>query len=148
MIIHLFFPLYAFGCPHNFLELPTNLCAMVGLLVLAAFQVFLLNAQDKWGSRFFIPKMLQPDYHDYHQAFLMNPDDLETCAICMTVITQAADDIVINNDQRVRMNLDDLVKSVLTTPCNHRFCQDCLIRWMEIKMICPTCRRKLPRYNF
>lgn len=32
----------------------------------------------------------------------------------------------------------------MVTPCNHFFHPDCLNRWMDVKMECPTCRQLLP----
>jgi len=145
--IRLFFPLYAYGCPNNFLEMPTDPKVVVGLLVLAGMQMFVLKAQDRWGSRFFIPKQLQPDYYDYHRTFQIDPDDYETCAICMAEIVSSTENSTICHDEAIKENYEDLAMNVLTTPCNHRFCQDCLIKWMETKMSCPTCRRALPPYN-
>lgn len=139
--------MYVFGCPRNFLESPTNILAIVGILVLAVVQISLLGAQDKWGSRFFIPKRLQPDFHDYHQAFLLESNDSEACAICMRDICLARDQFTEDEEGMLR-NLEEFAENVLTTPCNHRFCRECLIRWMETKMICPTCRRQLPPYDF
>lgn len=33
---------------------------------------------------------------------------------------------------------------VLVAPCNHKFHEECLTRWMEVKLECPTCRKVLP----
>jgi hypothetical protein len=32
----------------------------------------------------------------------------------------------------------------MVTPCAHFFHKECLERWMEVKMECPTCRGVLP----
>jgi hypothetical protein len=32
----------------------------------------------------------------------------------------------------------------LETPCNHRFHEDCLAKWMNMKLECPSCRAVLP----
>ena len=32
----------------------------------------------------------------------------------------------------------------MVTPCAHFFHKECLERWMEVKMECPTCRGALP----
>lgn len=142
----MFFPLYAFGCPHNFFELQTSLYLLAGLVVLVGSQVFLLKAQDRWGTRFFIPKMVQIDYYNYHQHFYIDPDDDEICAICMTDIISSKEDLTYSYDKVDGGKWKYIAKNVLTTPCNHRFCHKCLIRWMESKMICPTCRGKIPPY--
>jgi len=152
--IRLFFPLYAFGCPRNFSEFPTNFLVVLGLLVFTGLQVFILRGQSRWGSRFFIPKSLQPDYYEYHRTFQIDPDEEEKCAICMVNFTDdEPEDVdvetVITSAEKGKRKFDekDLSKKVLTTPCNHHFCRECLTRWMETKMICPTCRQPLPPYN-
>lgn len=138
--IRLFFPLYAFGCPKNFLDFPTNLVVCIGLVVWSGIQVFVLRGQDKWGSRFFIPKWLQPDYYNYHIKF--NPERDENCAICMNDFLSTSE-----NSKGAGDETEGLLNRILTTPCGHHFCRDCLTRWMETKMICPTCRQPLPPYN-
>jgi len=35
-------------------------------------------------------------------------------------------------------------QSIMVTPCDHVFHTECLLRWMEQKMECPTCRGVLP----
>jgi len=145
--IRMFYPLYAYGCPHNFLEIPTDNKVVFGLLVFAGMQMLVLKAQDRWGSRFFIPKRLQPDYYDYHRTFQIDPDDYDTCAICMVEIVSSTMDFTVDKEELIKGSCEDFAMNVLTTPCNHRFCQECLIRWMETKMNCPTCRRPLPPYN-
>ena len=32
----------------------------------------------------------------------------------------------------------------MKTPCNHDFHIGCLLRWISVKMECPTCRQTLP----
>jgi len=152
----LFFPLYAFGCPENFFELQTNYFVVAGLLVFCVVQVFMLKGQDKWGSRFFIMKRFWPNYYEYHQTFKIDLDDDENCAICMTKFGSDENDEPDEEDVdpkhilagNVTVTLSrDVTKDVLTTPCDHHFCRDCLTRWMETKMICPTCRQSLPPYD-
>eukprot|EP00293_Proteomonas_sulcata_P014772 CAMPEP_0184288258 /NCGR_PEP_ID=MMETSP1049-20130417/764_1 /TAXON_ID=77928 /ORGANISM="Proteomonas sulcata, Strain CCMP704" /LENGTH=65 /DNA_ID=CAMNT_0026594539 /DNA_START=273 /DNA_END=470 /DNA_ORIENTATION=- len=53
--------------------------------------------------------------------------DSNDCAICMMPVGGQSDP-----GPRV------------VTPCDHVFHQDCLKRWMEIKLECPVCRRQVP----
>jgi len=145
--IRLFFPLYVFGCPNNFIEFQTNIHIVVGIVVLAGSQVFILKAQSKYGSRFFIPERFLPGYYNYHQTFNVEREDYETCAICIADIISSTENTKTVNVNAQRETTESLAQNVLTTPCNHRFCQECLVRWMETKMICPTCRRQIPPYN-
>eukprot|EP01053_Blabericola_migrator_P001815 Blabericola_migrator_1__1814@NODE_1492_length_4427_cov_71_271789_g979_i0_p1_GENE_NODE_1492_length_4427_cov_71_271789_g979_i0NODE_1492_length_4427_cov_71_271789_g979_i0_p1_ORF_typecomplete_len655_score54_70zfRING_2/PF13639_6/9_8e11zfC3HC4_2/PF13923_6/1_1e08zfrbx1/PF12678_7/3_5e08zfC3HC4_3/PF13920_6/4_5e08zfANAPC11/PF12861_7/4_2e03zfANAPC11/PF12861_7/5_4e07zfRING_5/PF14634_6/4_9e07ProkRING_4/PF14447_6/7_8e06DUF2921/PF11145_8/7_6e05zfC3HC4/PF00097_25/0_00054zfRING_11/PF17123_5/0_0011FANCL_C/PF11793 len=47
------------------------------------------------------------------------------CVICMTGVKFADRECVV-------------------TPCEHFFHKECLIKWMDVKLECPTCRRPLP----
>jgi len=145
--IRLFFPLYVFGCPTNFLEFQTNMYMVIGLVVLSCSQVLILKALDKLGPRFCIPRWILPDYYNYHKTFHVDLDDFETCAICMADIISSTENAKTINHKVQQGMTEYFAQNVLTTPCNHRFCQECLVRWMETKMICPTCRRKIPPYN-
>jgi hypothetical protein len=51
----------------------------------------------------------------------------QDCAICMMSVGGG-------HDSSARV----------VTPCDHVFHQDCLKRWMDIKMECPVCRRAVP----
>jgi hypothetical protein len=32
----------------------------------------------------------------------------------------------------------------METPCLHHFHKGCLVKWMQMKLECPTCRQNLP----
>lgn len=52
------------------------------------------------------------------------------CAICMSAIDY--------NDPA----------SFMVTPCHHAFHTDCLYKWMDVKLECPTCRAPLPDVRY
>jgi transmembrane E3 ubiquitin-protein ligase len=33
---------------------------------------------------------------------------------------------------------------IMKTPCNHKFHEECLTQWLDVKLECPTCRAVLP----
>ena len=41
---------------------------------------------------------------------------------------------------------ENLLEEIQTmkTPCNHYFHKDCLQKWTDVKLDCPTCRKALP----
>jgi len=118
----------------------------------------MLKGQEKWGSRFFIMRRFWPNYYEYHKTFKIDLGDNERCAICMAEFGSDGNDKPDEEDVDVDVNpkhslagnaltvTQDITKDVLTTPCDHHFCRECLTRWMETKMICPTCRQTLPPY--
>ena len=78
--------------------------------------------------------------------------DCETCSICQEGLAKS----VYSSDAN---SLAECVKSpflinvlkskfknyFMQTPCKHKFHCECLISWMEVKMICPICRATLPQ---
>lgn len=157
-ITRLALPLYLLACPHNLLRVAPSYGTAASLVVFVAAQAGLLIAQHKKGPRCWVPKRCLPPRYDYHRAvtpavlpgyntdqiapatfqpvcsdgLYHGPLDEETghaveCSICMTNVN------IGSRSQR------------MITPCAHFFHSSCLIKWMDIKMICPVCRRALPR---
>ena len=104
----------------------------------------MLAAQTKHGPRCFIPKRFLPAKYNYFRPATKRSaeagpgeaevpaGDIESgdagveCVICMTPV----------DTERPVMRM--------VTPCAHFFHPNCLQRWMDVKMECPTCRRTLP----
>eukprot|EP01027_Heterolobosea_sp_BB2_P017616 GEZU01024944.1.p1 GENE.GEZU01024944.1~~GEZU01024944.1.p1 ORF type:complete len:277 (-),score=42.88 GEZU01024944.1:63-893(-) len=133
-------PFYFFGCPHNFMNFKPNytVCAYLAIFIFA--QAFILLIQHYFGPRFFVPKMFQPPKYNYRRQLTL-PDLEEAgeqfeCVICMHPV----------DHHRIAgaTTSADMDDSYMVTPCDHVFHARCLLRWMEIKMECPTCRRALP----
>uniref|UniRef100_A0A7S0HZX6 RING-type E3 ubiquitin transferase n=1 Tax=Hanusia phi TaxID=3032 RepID=A0A7S0HZX6_9CRYP len=124
----LLIPLYAFACPYNFLHSEPNYTLAFSLVAWVGFQVAILILQHYKGPRFFIPRIFRPEKYDYYRRIPMeSPSESQDCAICMMSVGSSHD-----TSPRV------------VTPCDHVFHQDCLKRWMEIKLECPVCRRNVP----
>ena len=120
----LFLPLYFFGCPANFARNEQNLllCSAVVLYFLA--QVIILLSQHYAHPRIFtfgLTKFL-PEVFDYHKV----KDATGDCSICLNDLKGALPTIQ------------------MQAPCSHVFHAQCLQRWMDVKLECPTCRLKLP----
>ena len=134
--------LYVFGCPSNFVRLKPQYGTCATLCGWVALQVGGILAQACHGPRCFlgwIPEGVLPEVYDYHRpvddaalagAGAGDPERGEAggvdCVICMAPVTC---------DARAER---------MVTPCAHFFHKECLERWMEVKMECPTCRGALP----
>eukprot|EP00271_Cylindrocystis_brebissonii_P007345 TRINITY_DN20736_c0_g1_i1.p1 TRINITY_DN20736_c0_g1~~TRINITY_DN20736_c0_g1_i1.p1 ORF type:complete len:732 (+),score=135.19 TRINITY_DN20736_c0_g1_i1:651-2846(+) len=141
-------PLYAFGCPKNFMRIQPSPEWCMALIALLGGQAGLLLLQHYFGARCFIPKQFLPEKYSYFRKpergspLLSNSTSSgggggngasdESCSALDCVICMAP--------------VDDAPRSTLrmVTPCEHLFHTGCLQRWMDIKMECPTCRRPLP----
>lgn len=127
-VTRLLIPLYFYGCPENFVHAEPNNMVYILSIYLIAQATFLL-LQERFGSDFFIPSQLLPEKYNYHRSLrtiTRHTDSLE-CTICMSPIESS--------------NFSD---GHMITPCDHVFHSDCLLKWMEHKMECPTCRRVIP----
>jgi len=40
---------------------------------------------------------------------------------------------------------NEKIKNPVVVRCGHMFCQDCLVRWLDIKAACPLCKRQIDR---
>eukprot|EP00898_Chlorokybus_atmophyticus_P007706 jgi/Chlat1/7937/Chrsp68S07388 len=135
-VTRLCIPLYMYACPHNIPEIKPNPAYCALLIGWMALQASILLLQHLLGARFFIPKRFLPQKYDYFRKVdkgalppMNSGEDGGShmdCVICMTQVD------VMRASRR------------MVTPCDHFFHTDCLQRWMDIKMECPTCRRSLP----
>jgi hypothetical protein len=140
-------PLYAFGCPSNFVRLKPQYGTCCMLILWTAAQAAVILTQSHYGPRFFSDKMPAflrdrlPSVYDYHRIVdesaltLAGAGDEERgeaggvdCVICMNPVQ-------CENEKR---------NERMVTPCSHFFHKECLERWMDVKMECPTCRGALP----
>jgi len=131
-------PLYIYGCPYNFVRQAPDHTFCMYLTAYSLLQACLLLLQHYAGPRCLVPAFLLPVKYNYYRkvddavARLAAETDIETggeevdCVICMSGIN------VSNPNHR------------MVSPCDHFFHPQCLQRWMDVKMECPTCRRALP----
>jgi hypothetical protein len=77
-------PLYERGCPYNHFMLTPMIELVIIIFILYIIQSLILYLQNKCGPRFFIPKIMQPDYYNYQYKIKINEtnQDLE-CNICL-----------------------------------------------------------------
>ncbi len=72
----------------------------------------------------------------------------EECVICLSQLRHSP----ISNETVAVVDLEANVESQMKveengyfeTPCKHNYHQECLKRWAETKLECPTCRTVLP----
>ncbi|XP_074361162.1 transmembrane E3 ubiquitin-protein ligase FLY2-like [Apium graveolens] len=130
-VTRLAIPLYIFGCPRNFMQFKPDRSWCIYLVGFAGLQANIFLLQHYLGCRFFIfwqiLMQMFPLKYNYHKRPDQDVNHASDCVICMTPIdfTQHPD-------------------FCMVTPCEHVFHSHCLLKWMDIKMDCPTCRRRLP----
>ncbi|KAK8797112.1 hypothetical protein WA158_004322 [Blastocystis sp. Blastoise] len=122
--------LYLSLCPYNlytvYMGKSLNMKILLAIVLFTYTQGVLLVLQKRYGPFCFVPKVLRPNYYDYHRIPVINSDEPIECVICMC-------DVDLNDHNEY-----------MVTPCNHIFHKECLSHWLEIKPDCPTCRRVLP----
>ena len=110
-----------------------QLCMYVLILVL------IMYFQSVFGPRFFVPKTWRKGYYTYERKIKdSKPLNDAICSICFSDLTQNPEEIEGNLENEV------LVKTFFRTPCNHDFHRICLTKWMDMKLVCPSCREILP----
>jgi hypothetical protein len=116
------FPVYYFSCYRgNILSLYSPMTA-VATTVYVGLQLVIVLLQNWLGGAFFLVKRLRPvTLFDYRA---LVPEDGIECSVCLTQMAQG--------------------EQAMRTPCDHLFHSDCLLRWMDVQMVCPVCRRVLP----
>tara|TARA_B100000287_G_scaffold411444_1_gene440922 strand:- start:1295 stop:2542 length:1248 start_codon:yes stop_codon:yes gene_type:complete len=147
-------PLYVLGCPSNFLKIKPNYFQCTILIAWTAAQTATLLAQHFINPRYGFPDGLFPEVYDYHRK--VSEEILAQCGVPDEETERAAarfdaadvemGDVAAGPDCVICMNPVACrdVNERMVTPCNHFFHTKCLMRWMDIKQECPTCRRHLP----
>jgi hypothetical protein len=93
-----------------------------------------------------LPRLFAPSRYNYKREI---PDEvLEDgecqCVICMNpVLPKNSTELQENPTEPVEESVRNIAP-IMVTPCNHVFHGECLSKWLDYKMECPTCRKALP----
>ncbi|OMJ78636.1 hypothetical protein SteCoe_21513 [Stentor coeruleus] len=140
LLCKLIIALYLFGCPSNFMRYEPNYLLCTNLIIICLGQILVLKYQQ-FKPRFLVPRKYRPMSYDYFrdesEESNLSRDNDNTCIICMTPLNIP----IVHNEPIVNRS------KTMHTPCSHRFHQDCLVQWIEIKLECPTCRSRLPVFE-
>ena len=63
----------------------------------------------------------------------------EECVICMNKLR-----VDVDSNGHVNDHNSTFAKYYMQTPCNHKYHIQCLKKWMDIRMDCPSCRQPIP----
>lgn len=159
----LFIPLYFYGCPKNFLHyiivdetsfVPQFLPCLAVVLWMGV-QVAVLVAQDKFGSRHFLPKSWFPEKYDYYRPIPESAlEHVPVDEVADIESSSSRENSEGGNSGGGTSSLPDCIicydkvpsayGEYMIAPCDHLFCTTCLKQWLEVKNECPVCRASLP----
>ena len=147
-LVKLFCPLYFFTYKDNFIRAQTNLLYSASLLIYVTAQVVVLALQQRYGPRFFLPKLLLAPKYDYfreipQEVLAQAQTGRLECVICMEHVNTTAERHIEEGEALQSSSQEDGLHYMIT-PCNHVFHKQCLEEWMEQKLECPICRAPLP----
>ncbi|KAL0362309.1 UNVERIFIED_CONTAM: Transmembrane E3 ubiquitin-protein ligase FLY2, partial [Sesamum calycinum] len=93
-------PLYAFGCPHNFMRIEPDRGWCICLALFTGLQASILLLQHYFGARCFIPRQILPEKYSYYRRFHQGSNHAIDCVICMTTIElgQRSNDCMVGED--------------------------------------------------
>ncbi|CAD7699222.1 unnamed protein product [Ostreobium quekettii] len=135
-------PMYIYGCPKNLLHITASppMCIAIGTYM--GLQVCTLLLQYYYGPTCFIPRRFLPDKHDYFRA--LTSEELQALATSPRQVAEEGGEGLM--ECVICMSALDVrrPRSRMVAPCGHFFHSQCLQRWMDVKMECPTCRQPLP----
>ncbi|CDW79697.1 ring-finger-containing ubiquitin ligase [Stylonychia lemnae] len=153
---HIFMPFYQRACPQNLFDRePTYRLSAVFILYVLG-QIAIVFLQQKIGPRFFIPKRFRINRNafNYFHKIIDKPEnptpqdverleinEQEECVICMNQIIFEVDN---TNGLGISAIPTKKAKFYMKTPCNHKYHVQCLKKWMEIRLECPSCRQVIP----
>lgn len=148
-LARMYLPLYLFWYPNNLLLFEPSQFVWLALAWMFV-QMLVLLGQHYWHPLFFVPRAWRMsestwNWHptrDELDALLTDADEeggsasLGDCPICLMP----------NEDADVP-NKHGSTGGLMVTPCRHVFHTPCLVSWMNIKTMCPSCRLPLPMYD-
>ncbi|PVG04702.1 hypothetical protein CPB86DRAFT_777980 [Serendipita vermifera] len=151
-VVRLFTPLYLFACPDNLIGIEPAGWVFI-LPVWVGLQACVLIGQDYFGPTWFIPSLWHKEVsYDYHPDLAKSDEEsveatLGDCSICMERISTDEGELSRDHSSILGVCWKEMSKkrrAYALAPCGHNFHTKCLEQWLDIKSICPQCRRPLP----
>jgi len=131
------FTIYIRGDEQNLFRYQPNYTLVLIYTIALALQFLLLLLQTKWPRFGYEPKS---PYTRIPAKEVQTKGDV--CPVCLEDLQKLS----LNDDNIEKPLLEELNKrkQMIITPCQHKFHEICLEKWMKKKSECPNCRQELP----
>lgn len=156
----LYLPIYFKGFIGNVFKTKVNYMFVVLYLSIIFLQVIILVFQQKYGGDFVIPKRCRKGYYKYtaniRKVAKRYNSEFYTCNQCSICLCPFVENMQVFKRSVESKNLFRIIKEriidkqvyIMVTPCRHFFHCECLRSWVQMKTICPICRKPIPQMSY
>ena len=159
MLNKMYLPLYFKGYSGNVFKTKVNNMFVWSYVAVLALQIVVLLLQNKYGGDVVVPYKCRKGYYKYtknvrdvirtYAEFHSN----NQCAICLGTFVSDIDEVkqrMMNKKMNclftiIKERFVDKQKYIMVTPCKHFFHCECLRSWVQVKTVCPICRKNIPK---
>lgn len=129
-----------------------SLSSRIGLKVnVPKYYNYIRNIKDlqllKIDISFYSCSICLNGFRFYGQRKLSYDNNIRICPLIGYTFYQFKDDMKILRSSKLGRKFKRVRCFIMETPCKHYFHYKCLKKWMNIKKVCPDCRRDLPPYH-
>ena len=155
----LYLPLYFKGFIGNVFKTKVNFTFVVLYICIICLQIIVLVFQQKYGGDFVIPQRCRKGYYKYTtniRKVAKRYNEFYTCNQCSICLCPFVENMEVFKRGIESRNLFRIFKErvidkqvyIMVTPCRHFFHCECLRSWVQMKTICPICRKPIPQMSY